>query len=108
MKQLSIMDIEQRLPGEYTTFETRADANETVNRQKRYAQIMECFTENGQLTAKQCAVIMQSKGFVPTSERNNSAPRITELCQQGKLEPVGKKKCEYTGKTVAVYQIREG
>lgn len=105
--QLSFEDIEIRQPGEYTTLETRAEAHEAVDKQKRYSQIMECFAEAPQLTAKQCAMILFKKGYVPTSERNVSAPRITELCQKGVLEPVGKKVCEFTGKKVAVYQIRE-
>ena len=105
--QLSFEDIEIRQPGEYTTLETRADAHETVDKQKRYSQILECFAESHQLTAKQCAMILFKKGYVPTAERNVSAPRITELCQKGVLEPIGKKVCEFTGKKVAVYQIRE-
>ena len=105
--QLSFDDIEWRQAGEFTTLETRADAHDTVDKAKRYSQILECFAETPHLTAKQCAMILFKKGYVPTAERNVSAPRITELCQKGVLEPVGKKVCEYTGKKVAVYQIRK-
>lgn len=105
--QLSFEDIEFRNAGEYTTLETRADAHEKVDKQKRYSQILECFAETPQLTAKQCAVILNGKGYTPTAERNFAAPRITEMCQQGILEPVGKKVCEFTGKKVAVYAMRE-
>lgn len=100
--------MEERLPGEYTTIETRADSNETVDRNKRYQQILECLRQCGALTAKECAVIMQKKGYIPTSERNFTAPRMTELSKIGEIEPVGKKVCAYTGKKVAVYQIRDG
>lgn len=100
--------IENRLPGEFTTLETRADSNETVDRNKRYQQILECLRQFGALTAKECAVMMMQKGYIPTSERNFTAPRMTELSQSGEIEPIGKKVCAYTGKKVAVYQIRDG
>ena len=105
--QLSFEDIELRQPGEFTTLETRSESHGKVDKAKRYSQIMECFAESPHLTAKQCAMILFKKGYVPTAERNVSAPRITELCQKGVLEPIGKKVCEFTGKKVAVYQIRK-
>ena len=49
---------------------------------------------------------MYEKGEIPTSERNFTAPRLTELSYKGIVEPVGKQKCSYTGKMVAVYKIR--
>lgn len=93
--------------GEMTTLETRSEAEAVVDKQKRYSQIMECLKENGNLTAKECAVIMMQKGYIPTSERNFTAPRLTEMSKSGRVEPIGKKVCRYTGKTVAVYAIRE-
>ena len=60
------------------------------------------------LTAKEIAVMMFKKGYVPTSERNHSAPRLTEMSQNGVVEPIGKTKCEYTGKTVTVYALTGG
>ena len=50
---------------------------------------------------------MMQKGYIPTSERNFSAPRMTELAKSGELVAIGKKVCEYTGKKVAVYALRE-
>ena len=96
----------ERNPGEYTTYETRAEANESVDRQVRYKQILECLQEKP-MTAKQVTVMMMDKGYIPTSERNFTAPRLTEMSYSGLVEPVGKVKCEYTGRTVAVYAIRE-
>ncbi|MBP5423759.1 MAG: hypothetical protein J6Y78_15090 [Paludibacteraceae bacterium] len=98
--------METRQNGEFTTLETRAESHETVDKKRRYSQIIECLTENGDLTAKECAVIMMSKGYIPTSERNFTAPRMTEMSQKGIIEPVGKKICSYTGKKVAVYSLR--
>lgn len=100
--------MDKRRNGENPLLDTRADANETVDRALRYKQILEIFDEKKELTAKECAVEMQRKGYIPYAERNFSAPRITELCQKGKLEPIGKKKCRYTGKTVGVYAVYEG
>ena len=92
--------------GEDVTLETRAESNEKDNRRVRYRQILECLQEEP-MTAKQVAVMMMNKGYIPTSERNYIAPRLTEMSVKGLVEPVGKTKCEYTGRTVAVYAIRE-
>lgn len=97
-----------RMVGEMITFDTRAEANETVDRVKRYAQIIECLKETHEMTAKEVAVRLFEKGAIPTTERNFTAPRLTELSYKGVVEPVGKKKCQYTHKTVAVYALREG
>ena len=98
--------MELRRAGEFTTYETRGEAHEKVDKRKRYSQILECLMENGSLTAKECAVIMMQKGYVPTSERGWCAPRMTEMSQNGIIEPIGKKVDIYTGKKVAVYAIR--
>lgn len=91
--------------GSVITFETRQDAHEKVDKTKRYQQIIECLQINPKMTAKEIAVMMHQKGYIPTSERNFTAPRLTELSQLGVVEPIGKVKCQYTGKTVAVYQL---
>ena len=91
----------------FVTLSTRAEAHEQVDKQKRYEQIIERLEEKPKQTAKEIAVMMWQKGYIPNSERNFTAPRLTELSKEGVVEPVGKTKCEYTGKTVAVYQIRK-
>ena len=98
----------KRLPGEMTTFETRAESNDLVPRDLRYKQIIEIFEDQAprNLTAKEVAIFMHNRGFTPNSERNFSAPRITELMQKGIVEPAGKTKCKYTGKTVTIYRLR--
>lgn len=98
----------QRLPGEMTTFDTRAESNDLVPRELRYKQIVEIFEDMKprNLTAKEVAVFMFNRGFTPNAERNFSAPRITELMQKGIVEPAGKTKCRYTGKTVTIYRLR--
>ena len=103
--------MENRLFGDPVTPSTRAEAHETIDKQKRYRQILECLYEAKRLglaglTAKECAVMMMQKGYIPTSERNFSAPRLSEMAQEGMVEPVGKTICKYTGKKVAVYALR--
>lgn len=92
--------------GEVPTLETRHDSHEQVDKQRRYKQIIEVL-RGQQLTAKEIANAMYFKGYIPNDERNFSAPRITELMKQGVIEQVGKKKCAWTGKTVAVFALRE-
>lgn len=92
--------------GEVVTLSTRGEANDSVDKQKRYKQIQECL-EIRPMTAKEIAVMMCEKGYIPTSERNFTAPRLTEMSQNGIVEPFAKKKCDFTGKMVAVYRLRE-
>lgn len=95
----------ERLPGEYVPYETRAEANEKIDRKLRYAQIKECLEEKPRQTAKEIAIMMHKKGYIPTSDRNYAAPRLTELSRIGVVEAIGKKRCRYTGKTVSVYEL---
>jgi len=97
----------ERNYGENITLETRKESYEKVDKQKRYSEIKEILAEWGELTAKQIAIIMFKKGYIPTSERNFSSPRLTELCINGEVEVIGKTKCEFSGKTVSVYKLRE-
>ena len=106
--------MEKRRAGEMTTLDTRGESHESVDRKKRYSQIVECLMEAQNnmhlqgLTAKECAVLMMRKGYIPTSERNFTAPRLTEMSKIGIVEPIGKQTCTYTGKKVAVYALRDG
>ena len=93
--------------GEDPRKEARAEANEKVDRKMRYRQIIECLSERGPSTAKQVAVWMCLSGLIPTSERNYASPRLTEMCEKGMVEPIGKTDCTYPGKTVTVYGLRE-
>lgn len=87
-----------------TTYETRRESNEKVDREKRYEQILNIL-RGKTMTAKEVAVEMNQRGYVPTSERNFAAPRLTELVNKGMVQVVGKKVCEYTNKKVAQYQL---
>ena len=85
----------ERRPGEYIQYDTRGEANETVDRAKRSAQIMEILHDHREgMTAKEIAVEMHKRGYIPTTERNFAAPRLTELSNHGKVEAIGKTKCK--------------
>ena len=89
------------------TNDCRRKSNESVNRIKRYEQIRSIL-KGKKLTAKEIAVEMHRRGFTDSAERNYSAPRLTELEMRYRLVTVvEKKKCQYTGKVVSVYQLVE-
>ena len=69
---------------------------------KRYEQILDRLDKPK--TAKEIAVEMFELGLIPSTERNYTAPRLTELEKMGLVKAIEKKKCEHTGKTVAVYE----
>ena len=89
--------------GQVVTLDTRADAEASVDKNKRYKQILEILGDN-EMTAKEIAVEMYNRGYTPSTERNFSQPRLNELMNKRIVEPIGKKKCKYTGRTVAVYK----
>lgn len=97
--------MQERLCGEIITFTTRHESEALVDKKKRYSQILEILDGGKEMTAKEIAVEMNKRGYIPTSERNFTAPRLTELSQNGVVEPIGKKKCQWTNKSVAVYKI---
>lgn len=99
--------MEKRLNGTVPSIECRRDAHDTVDKQKRYSQIIQCFKEVPEMTAREVASYMCLKGMTPNTERTWSQPRLTELCMRGVLEQVGKKTCKTTGKKVTVYALKE-
>ena len=84
--------------------DSRREAHESVDKETRYKQIIETLG-NSELSAKEIAVRMRKRGMIPTDERNFTAPRLTELAKKGVVVIAGKKKCKYSGRTVAVYAI---
>lgn len=88
------------------TSETRNEAFADVPVQKRQNEIIEILNEHKDgLTAKECAYLMFRKRYIPSSERNFTAPRLNELQKNGTVKIVGKKKCAWTGKTVAIFAL---
>ena len=90
---------------ESITLENRNFAELEVDKNKRYTQILECLGDR-EMTAKEIANEMYLKGMIPTNERNFTSPRITEMLRDGRLEVAGKKKCNWTGKTVTIFRRR--
>ena len=72
----------------------------------RYMQILDRLS-TGNKTAKEIAVELFDLGFTNTSERNTTAPRLTELEKMGYVEETAKETCEYTAKAVTVYKITQ-
>lgn len=68
----------------------------------RYIQILNRLDKPK--TAKELAVELFDLGFTQSTERNNTAPRLTELEKMGYVRAIDKRICEYTGKKVAVYE----
>lgn len=89
------------------TYETRQMSFEDIQDKAkiRYIQILDRLDEPK--TAKELSVELYDLGFIQSTERNYTAPRLTELERLGCVKVVGKRKCEYTGKTVAVYERTE-
>ena len=100
-------DYIERRPGEMPSYDCRHDAHERVDKKKRYEQIIECLTEKPNQTAKEIACMMIVKGYVPYADRNFTAPRLTEMFHDGRVEIVGKRECKWTHRMVSVYALRE-
>lgn len=99
--------IKEKRAGEITTHETRREAHETVNKNIRYEQILNVLENNNRpMTAKEIANELYIKGLAYTNDRNITSPRITELLYLGKVDVVGRTKCEYSGKSVSCFVIR--
>ena len=89
-------------------YQTRQLSFEDIQdkKKKRYEQILHRLA-TGAKTAKEIAVEMFELGLIPSTERNYTAPRLTELEQMSLVKVIDKKKCKYTGKTVAIYQLTQ-
>ena len=72
----------------------------------RYKQILDRLC-SGNKTAKEIAVELYELGYIPSTERNYTVPRLTELEKMGYVKVVDKRKCQYTGKQVAVYRMTQ-
>lgn len=83
------------------TKETRKESYERVDKNKRYKQFLELLSKHDKgLTVRE---IMQIENL----ERNQVAPRMTELVNMGKVLVVGKKMDVVTGKNIAVYKVKD-
>ena len=90
------------------TKQTRQLSFEDIQSKKkiRYVQILDRLLK-GEKTAKEIAVELFELKLIPSTERNYTAPRLTELEKMGLVKSTNKKKCQYTGKKVAIYEITQ-
>lgn len=88
------------------TFETRRLSHEDIKpeKEKRYKDILSRLM-TGPKTAKETAIEMFELNLIPGTDRNFAAPRLTELAQMGLVKEIDKKKCQYSGRKVAIYEI---
>lgn len=82
------------------TAECRADSYASMDTATRRRAVLRLL-EDGPATARELAYKLGYR------ERNAVAPRLTELCDKGLVEPIGKRTCTVTGKTVTVWAITE-
>ena len=97
----------KRLSGENTTLINRKLSFDSVPTGKRCNQIIEVLEDIKSGTAIEIAKELYNRGYIKHVERNATAPRLSELSDEGIVEPLGSKKDEIYGKEVAVYGLTE-
>ena len=95
----------KRRPGESPMQQARAEANASVPRENRYNQILQVLGDK-QMTSREIAYEMYRRHMIPTSDVNFVRPRLTEMMDDGRIEPCGKGKDKDTGRTVTVFERR--
>ena len=94
-------DFTPRRPGTSATHENRGLANEAVDRETLYREILAALKTHDKLTASQCALAICGE-----PNRQKVAPRMTELEKAGKIEQAGSTRDRWSGRRVTVYRIR--
>jgi hypothetical protein len=61
--------------------------------------------ESGKMTAREIAIALHEKRYIPYPIRQATAPRLTEMAEEGKVKVVGKVYDEVTKRNVAVYEL---
>lgn len=88
--------------------DTKVESYKKVDTNKRRTQILEVLKKYPKgLSAKEVAIELYKKGEIPTSERNFTAPRITELISLGKVEVAGLTWDELTQRNVRTFKLKE-
>lgn len=88
--------------------DTKVESYKKVDTNKRRSQIIEVLKKYPKgLSAKEVAIELYKNGEIPTSERNFTAPRITELIALGKVEVAGLTWDELTQRNVRTFKIKE-
>lgn len=83
--------------------ETRKEAYMDLDIKEKQKQVLECLG-NREMTVREVLREMLKRGYTKINDRNEVAPRMTELFQKRRLVIVAKKVDEETGKSSAVYK----
>lgn len=87
------------------TRETRKDSNQKTNKARLYTEILTVLTGTSRaLTAREVAAVLYSKKVVAYPLRQAVQPRLTELCEYGKVKVAGKVYDKETRRNVAAYK----
>lgn len=91
------------------TEQTRKEAHEFIkdSKARRQAVVLYAFANGDELCVDEAIGKLYAEKLIPSRERNNVAPRITELLKKGLLRTTGKKKSVITGRTVATFKAVE-
>ena len=90
------------------TTDTRFESLEKLDRHGVYNLILSTLHDNKEngLTAREVAVILYNQGLLRSNERQATAPRLTELVDDGRVIIIGKRFDEISLRNVAVYTIK--
>lgn len=90
------------------TTDTRFESLEKLDRNGLYNLILSTLYDNKEngLTAREVAVILYNQGLLRSNERQATAPRLTELVDDGRVVIIGKRFDEISLRNVAVYTIK--
>ena len=91
------------------TTDTRFESLEKLDRNGLYNLILSTLNDNKEngLTAREVAVILYNQGLLRSNERQATAPRLTELVDDGRVVIIGKRFDEISLRNVAVYTINQ-
>ena len=90
------------------TTDTRFESLEKLDRSGLYNLILSTLHDNKEngLTTREVAVILYNQGLLRSNERQATAPRLTELVDDGRVVIIGKRFNEISLRNVAVYTIK--
>jgi hypothetical protein len=76
-----------------------------VKREKLYNLIIETIYPDKEMTAREIATDLYTQHLLVTPTRQEVAPRLCELMEQGRVEVCGSKVDEQTNKKVSIYRL---
>ncbi|MDD3186731.1 MAG: hypothetical protein PHD70_14595 [Anaerostipes sp.] len=106
MEQMSMFGCSTAYRSSKITSKTRRESHGLLDKQKKNQMILNEL-QFGEYTARELADILHRKGLCKTTERNETAPRLSEMMEKGIVEVTGKRMDSVTGRMVAVYGIVE-